>query len=357
MAPRDPCVYCQETTGVRNANKGSGGALQCGVCKNWAHYECTKLSEDAIKSLAMLIAEGVVDKPYRCVACKGALSQFKANYNELKAVLSQVQNNLKETDTRVQVLEDSKATSSARMDRMEATVKDMQQNSSSGSEVFEELAERERRSTNIIIHEVEESKSTDKKTREERDMGGLLQLFKEIKVNTTLDDVKLIRREGEKKEGESRPLKVVFRKKEDRDRVLANAFNLAKSNDEVWRKVSLKSDLTKKQRNLERELEKTAASKNLTRSQEEVQEKRAWKVVGKRGERVMRLVRLFPEEEVEEETGHVKSNVERRGEQGMRGEERRKRGRRQSGSPGSPSSPSSRRAVRSRIQPSLFGDK
>ena len=356
MAPRDPCVYCQETTGVRNANKGSGGALQCGVCKNWAHYECTKLSEDAIKSLAMLIAEGVVDKPYRCVACKGALSQFKANYNELKAVLSQVQNNLKETDTRVQVLEDSKATSSARMDRMEATVKGMQQNSTSGSEVFEELAERERRATNIIIHQVEESSSNDKKTREDRDMGGLLQLFKEIKVDTTLDDVKLIRREGEKKEGESRPLKVVFRKKEDRDRVLANAFNLVKSREEVWRKVSLKADLTKKQRNLERELEKTAASKNLTRSQEEIQERRAWKVVGKRGERVMRLVKLFQEEEVEKETGYVRNNVEERGEQG-KGGEGRKRGRRQSASPGSPSSsPTSRRAVRSRIQPGLFGD-
>ena len=138
--------------------------------------------------------------------------------------------------------------------------------------------------------------------------------------------------------------------------VLANAFNLAKSKEEVWRKVSLKVDLTKKQRNLERELEKTAASKNLARSQEEVQEKRAWKVVGKRGERVMRLVKLFPEEEVEEETGHVKSRLEGRGEQGGRGEERRKRGRRQSGSPVSPSSPSSRRAVRSRIQPSPFGD-
>ena len=133
---------------------------------------------------------------------------------------------MKETDTRVQVLEDSKATSSARMDRMEATVKNMQQNSSSGSEVFDDLTERERRSTNIIIHEVEESNSRDKRTREERDMGGLLHLFQEIKVDTTLDDVKLVRREGEKKKGESRPLRVVFRKKEDRYRVLDNAFNI-----------------------------------------------------------------------------------------------------------------------------------
>ena len=87
-------------------------------------------------------------------------------------------------------------------------------------------------------------------------------------------------------------------------------FNLAKSKVEVWRKVSLKADRTKKKRNLERELEKTAASKYLALSQEELQAKRAWKVVGKR---VMRLVKLFPEEEVEEETGHVVSRLEGRG--------------------------------------------
>ena len=63
--------------------------------------------------------------------------------------------------------------------------------------------------------------------------------------------MKLVRREGENKEGKIRPLKVVFRKKEDRDRVLANAFNIANSKEEVLIKVSLKADLTKKQRNLE----------------------------------------------------------------------------------------------------------
>lgn len=233
MAPEDPCVYCQETTGVRNASKGSGGALQCGVCKNWAHYECMKLSEDAIKSFAMLIELGVVDKPYRCMACKSALSQFQANYNELKTVVNKIQTNMQETDKRVQVLEDKGTTSTARMDRMEATVKSIQSNPSSGTDVFEELAERDRRATNIIIFDVMESSSVDRKVREDRDKGGLLQLFKEIDVNTTLEQVKLIRREGERQEGTSRPLKVVFRRKDDRDIVLSNAYKLARARNEV----------------------------------------------------------------------------------------------------------------------------
>ena len=99
-------------------------------------------------------------------ACKGALSQFQSSYNELKAVVSKLQGNLEESDKKVQVLEDKGVTSAARMDRMEATVKDIQQNSSSGTKVFEELAERERRATNVIIFDVEESSSKGSKVSE-----------------------------------------------------------------------------------------------------------------------------------------------------------------------------------------------
>jgi hypothetical protein len=119
-----------------------------------------------------------------------------------------------------------------------------------------------------------------------------------------------------------------------------------------WQRVSIKAHLTLKQRNLERDLEKSAASKNLTRSREEKEEGRAWKVVGKRGEKVMRLVKLYQEEEVLE-SGRVQVKDQTDGDRGQ--ERNRKRGRRQSGSPTGQgqSSPSSRRA---RIQPSPFGD-
>ena len=275
------------------------------------------------------------------------MSQFQASYNELKAVVSALQTNLQETDNRVQALEDRNVTATAKIDRVEATVKDLQQNASSDTEVFEELAERERRSTNVIIFEVKESTSQGKREREERDLGGILQLFKEIDVDLTLDNVKLARREEEKKEGTIRPLKVVFQSKEDRDKVLSKSFKLAKAKEDVWRKVSIKADLTLKQRNLERNLEKSAASKNLLRSKEEIEEGRAWKVVGKRGEKVLRMVKLYPEEVVLE-SGHVqlKDQIEERGQVRTR-----KRGRRESGSP---SSPTSRRA---RILPSPFGDQ
>ena len=74
--------------------------------------------------------------------------------------------------------------------------------------------------------------------------------------------------------------------------MLSNAYKLARAREEVWQKVSIKADLTRKKRDLERDLEKTAASKNMTRTQEEREDRRAWKVVGKRGGKVIRLVKL-----------------------------------------------------------------
>ena len=156
-----------------------------------------------------------------------------------------------------------------------------------------------------------------------------------------MDQVKLARREGEKREGVDRPLKVVFRRKEDRDTVLSNAYKLARVRENMWKSVSIKADLTMKQRNMERDLEKTAASKNLTRSKEEMEDRKAWKVVGKRGEKVIRMVKLYQDEEVME-SGRVQCMEEEEGSRQRRGEETRKRGRRASGS----KSPSSRREVR-----------
>ena len=104
-----------------------------------------------------------------------------------------------------------------------------------------------------------------------------------------------------------------------------------------------------KQRSLEKDLEKSAASKNLSRTKDDIEEGKAWKVVGKRGEKVVRMVRLYPEEEVMA-SGQVQKKEQAEG--GVEQDRIRKRGRRQSGSPSS--SPSSRRA---RILPSPFGDQ
>ena len=70
----------------------------------------------------------------------------------------------------------------------------------SSSDVFEELKERERRETSIIIHRVLELNTGDKKDREDRDLRGVQQLFNMIGVDLEVSEtVKFTRREGEVK--------------------------------------------------------------------------------------------------------------------------------------------------------------
>ena len=339
-----PCINCHKTTGTANkASVGSKGALQCGVCDLWAQYECTGLAQSTIDALAVLVQSGDCDKPFKCSSCKAALTKVNADLNAMKVRLSTMENKQQETLQKVECVENRQLVSDSRMDKMEARLGEVAASSGSSKDVWEELKERERRETNLIIHNVPESSMLDNKERESRDLKGLQKLFNLIDANLEVSEtVKFTRREGEKQTDQPRPLKVVLRRKEDRDITLANAHKLNSCQQEEWRRVTVVSDLTRMQRSEEVDMRKLAASKNLDLAREDIDKGEAWKVVGKRGAKRIQLVKLYRDEMVSE-TGEVRL----REDSVVRGG---KRGR----SPGnSPSQPSSR----PRIQPGDFGDR
>ena len=98
------------------------------------------------------------------------------------------------------------------------------------------------------------------------------------------------RRLGRKEEGKSRPLLLIFKHREDRDRLLDRAPRLSKNNDEYYRNISIVPDLTMKQRKMEQEMFKKAEQQNLGRSREEISKNLVSKVLGRRGERVIRVM-------------------------------------------------------------------
>ena len=95
------------------------------------------------------------------------------------------------------------------------------------------------------------------------------------------------------------------------------------------------ADLTKRQRELEQSMFKRAEERNLARSTEEKSKNLCHKVLGRRGERVIRVVEMREEEMINEEGKVVLKEERNRGDQ-----ERNKRSR----SPGS--TPPARRSVR-----------
>ena len=101
-----------------------------------------------------------------------------------------------------------------------------------------------------------------------------------------------------KKDGEAlRPLRLVFRAKSDRDKLLDRAPRLSRNPEEYYKNISIFPDLTFKQRKMEKQLFEQAEQNNLTRSDEQVSKNLANKVIGKRGERVLRMEELRTDEE------------------------------------------------------------
>ena len=65
--------------------------------------------------------------------------------------------------------------------------------------------------------------------------------------------------------------------------ILDNCWKLSEMNDPALRAVAIEKDLTAKQRSGEKEMYKEAASKNISRTEENIENNMAFKIVGPRG--------------------------------------------------------------------------
>ena len=78
--------------------------------------------------------------------------------------------------------------------------------------------------------------------------------------------------------------------------MMKSAAKLSRSNTEEFRKVRLAPDLTQAQRRDQEALKKECKSKNLSRSEDEVKKKLVYKLLGNRGEKVIKRVTLRDQE-------------------------------------------------------------
>jgi hypothetical protein len=108
----------------------------------------------------------------------------------------------------------------------------------------------------------------------------------------TEEALKFCRRLGEKGE-DPRPLLAGFHTKMERSKHLRNARNLEKT---AFKNVNVSADLTKKQRDEEKDMWKEAENRNENLSESDRSKKLQWLVVGAKGEK--HLVKSTPREPV-----------------------------------------------------------
>ena len=130
----------------------------------------------------------------------------------------------------------------------------------SGDTVLQEVTDRASRERNLVMHSCPESMATVEETAKGDDLEGIKDLFVQLGLRDINAGEALLgwRRLGKKEETRSRPLLLIFKYREDRDRLLDRAPRLSKNIDEFYRNISIVPDLTMKQRKMEQEMFKKA---------------------------------------------------------------------------------------------------
>jgi hypothetical protein len=141
-------------------------------------------------------------------------------------------------------------------------------------------AERERRSTNLIIYGVNEPSIESEK---EDDQSFVSSLLDKIGV---AQRPKHILRLGQRTEDKIRPVKLVMENENAKDTIMARLGNL-KNAEDVFRKISVREDYSREEREMVQDMVRKAAEKNAAENTQE------WKVRGtpKTGLRLVRITK------------------------------------------------------------------
>lgn len=122
----------------------------------------------------------------------------------------------------------------------------------------EELEEREKRKTSLIIHGIKESTSDESEEREEDDMGVVASMLHELKCDSAT--VKKVIRLGKRPDSvgddsvKPRPIKMVVESVEEKLQIIKSAKNLRTAREGDWKDVFIHQDLTIKEREQRRKL-------------------------------------------------------------------------------------------------------
>ena len=299
------CPVCHKSAKQIASNRT--GSIQCAVCSLWYHPPCARVEDGKLEMILKCVEMGM-NSPWSCTVCETGLAKVAKDVKENRARIGNLEVGAETMGAKLEQLEDKNKSQDTRMDLLEKQNKELQDQlekfqGGSGEKVLEEINERGSRERNLLVHKCSESSAREEQEGREDDMEGVQSLFDQLGLRMSVDNVLLgVRRLGQiRTDGQARPLLLIFKRKEDRDMMIERAPRLSRERDEYWQNITVVADLTAKQRQMEQAMFKKAEELNLTRSAEEQAKNLVHKVLGKRGERVLRQVQLRPGEVISQE--------------------------------------------------------
>ncbi len=293
--------------GCSKAFTKSDASCQCTVCGLWAHKTCSGCN-DEIYHMIEAQKKATGRSYWACRPCmvyaegmNHRLRQMEERIEKVEQMSEDTAKNVKTVEARVEALD------KAVVDREQETEKAMK---NAEINVFEELRERESRKLNIVLHKVGECEndSAEGKEKREWDIASCENILREMKTDYNRDDIKFVRRIGEKS-NTVRPLVVGLFTEQSKRKILAGARTLK---DTFFKDVQIVPDLTKRQREEEETLRRKADELNGKRTNDEKSKNLEWMVVGQKGEKkLIKAVPRYPQNRRDTNTKEVTLNNKR----------------------------------------------
>ena len=307
-------MVCKKTANKCPSNKS--GSLQCTVCSLWYHPPCANVDNSVLEIIVKCVEKGM-PSPWNCGVCESGLAKMAADVKQNTARVGKAEIRLDKVEADYIDIKQENEKLKERLQTLETKMVGAEAKAAenSGDTVLQEVSDRASRERNVVLHRcIESPREVGEEQAKADDLAGTQTLFNELGLREMKAEEVLIgwRRLGKAGENIDRPLLLIFRTKEDRAKLLNRAPRLSRNSDETFKNISIVPDLTPKQRQMEKEMFKQAERNNLARTEDQASKNLASKVLGKRGERVLRTVELRDYETINEE-----GRVVRKGVQGM----------------------------------------
>ena len=263
----DMCGHCNKTCEASGAN---GEAFQCDLCEGWFHASCENVSSKHYKSFSTL-AKSIPNMAYYCKhnKCQSRIKHIVAEFtrssvlgssqilDKLRDEQEEINNSLsdkyeslaqsvKELSSKIDSLVSRNCTLQIEIDSATEPPSASNMLASSGPStsisptltILDELADRERRSKNLILYNF--SESSDTKSEQPR----VQELFSTV-FNVKVQSTRTVRL-GRRNDSKARPLLVCFEDAVVRGKILSQSGRLRKH--EQFKNTYISPDRTKLER-------------------------------------------------------------------------------------------------------------
>ena len=264
-------------------------ALQCIMCDQWCHKGCGKITAELFR-ICDLQKKECGTAYWVCTSCSSFAAKMSIQMKEMDKKISKIEKTVKSNSDNIATLNKASDTVNDKLKSLEKSQDELKDNNRHNQEgtarvVLAELRQQESKKDNLVVHMIKESTSDNLEERKEDDRSEIDDLFTELELDISSEDVKFIKRLGRRTQDTVRPILLGLKTHSDKEKIMSRA-NTLKDKEDPWNEIYISPDLTYQQRKEDERVRAECEQKNLERSEEDSLNFE-FRVVGRKGQKIL----------------------------------------------------------------------